>query len=66
MTEVLDLDALLDQRLEQMLLEVDEAKAHPRGFLRHTQATDARTGEVFSFDFGEESGWRWQGDVFCL
>jgi hypothetical protein len=64
MTEVLDLDALLDQRLERMLQEVDEAKAHPRGFLRHTQATDARTGEVFSFDFSEDSGWKWQGEVF--
>jgi hypothetical protein len=51
------------ERYQELRAEREEALASPQGLLRHCTATDARTGDVFSFDFSEESGWAWQGDV---
>jgi len=50
-------------RFEKMEREREAAKLAPQFLLEHASATDARTGEVFSFDFGDDSGWAWQGDV---
>lgn len=50
-------------RFQEMVREREQAVADPRYFLPHCSAMDSRTGEVFSFDFSEDSGWAWQGDV---
>jgi len=46
-------------------LEVERSAAleDPKVFLALTKAVDSRTGEEFTFDFREESGWSWQGNV---
>jgi len=51
------------QRFAMLTAEREAAIKDPRFFLRHCSATDSRTGEEFSFDFGPDSGWAWQGDV---
>jgi len=52
-------DAIRD-RLSRLEAEVAEAQAHPASWLRHTQAVDPKTGEVFNFTFAD--GWEWQRD----
>jgi hypothetical protein len=54
---------IAQSRFAQMDKERTAALTAPQFLLEHASATDARTGEVFSFDFGEDSGWAWQGDV---
>lgn len=54
---------ILQRRYGEMEAEREAAIRDPRYFLRHTSATDSRTGEEFTFDFGPDSGWAWQGDV---
>jgi hypothetical protein len=69
-TEVLDLGQeereaweIAKGRFEVMQAEREAALAAPQFLLSHCTATDSRTGEIFSFDFSEDSGWLWQGDV---
>jgi hypothetical protein len=50
--------AAVAERIARLAGELSEARAHPAGWLRHTQATDAKTGEVFRFEFN--GGWEWQ------
>ena len=50
-------------RFDVMAKEREAALLAPQFLLQHCTATDARTGEVFSFNFDEGSGWAWQGDV---
>ena len=47
---------ILTRRYREMEAEREAAIKDPRYFLRHTSATDTRTGEEFSFDFGPDSG----------
>ncbi|TFG36599.1 MAG: hypothetical protein E4H44_06535, partial [Candidatus Aminicenantes bacterium] len=54
---------IAERRFREMVQERIRAENDVRFFLSHCEATDARTGEVFSFDFSEGGGWAWQGDV---
>ena len=53
----------LVEKFNRLNDEREAALADPRVFLGHTRATDQRTGEQFLFDFSEESGWAWQGEI---
>src|SRR5262245_34175563 len=55
--------ALLVERFQRLEAERQAALADPKVFLGLTRATDARTGDEFTFDFSGDSGWKWQGDV---
>ena len=48
------------ERIALLLGEAGAAKAHPANWLKHTKAVDAKTGEVFLFEFSD--GWEWQLD----
>ena len=59
-------DTLLDERqavieaAHRMVAEYRAAARHPADWLKHTEAVDAKTGEVFRFEFAD--GWEWQRD----
>src|SRR5215471_8629570 len=55
-----DQQELVRQRIRELLAEADAAAGHPADWLRHTEAVDPKTGEVFHFHFDE--GWEWQRD----
>ena len=48
------------EQLARMRGEIAAASEHPADLLRHTKATDPKTGESFFFHFDE--GWEWQRD----
>src|SRR5215471_3685939 len=51
---------LVRERLLELLREAQAARAHPAEWLRHTEAVDPKTGEIFRFHF--DQGWEWQRD----
>jgi hypothetical protein len=54
---------LLRERFLQLETERNAALADPKAFLTLTRAVDSRSGDEFTFEFGENSGWGWQGGV---
>ena len=58
MTATFDAREAVRARIAQLVQEAAAAKAHPADWLKHTKATDAKTGEEFRFL--EHQGWEWQ------